>query len=231
MFSRSSSRFRAWRPAWRVSLAVSCLVHGLVLVSLAGAPRAPAAGSPGITVAACFGAASFPVPAPRVHPATTASDVRGPLIRAKLDAIVAEQQRRAPSEQLQRLDSVSTGLKRVTSANSLDDLAVHFQSWLGYGERAAEPETRAAAGPFDFSTAQLHAVDRYPAGAGSWRYVSVLLDAQGRTLEVVLSAEQGETMYALMQRIQANPLLERIYRKIAMPLVDQLLRDARTDLP
>ena len=229
MFSRSSSRLRAWRPEWRASLAASCLVHGLVLVSLAGALRSPGAESPGITVAACFGSASSAEPAPLVRPIATASDVRAPLVQAKLDAIVAEQQKRAPSEQLQRLDSVSTGLERITSAHSLDDLAGHFQSWLGYGERAVEPDTQAVTGPFDFSTAQLHDVVRYPAGTAAWRYVSVLLDAQGRTMEVALCAEQGETMYELMQRIQANPLLERIYRKIAMPLVDQLLRDARTD--
>ena len=169
MFSRSSSRFRAWRPAWRVSLAVSCLVHGLVLVSLTGALRSPAVGPPGITVAASFGSASSPVPALQLRSTAAASDVRGPLVQAKLDAIVAELQKRAPSEQLHRLDSVSTGLERVTSAKSLDDLASHFQSWLGYSERAAEPQTLAAAGPFDASTAQLHAVARHPAGAGSWR--------------------------------------------------------------
>jgi hypothetical protein len=227
MFSRSPSHFRAWRPAWRLGLAVSCLVHGLVLVVLAEALRSPPAESAGVTVAACFGAASTPAPAPLVRPTAATSDVRGPLVQAKLDAIVAEQQKRAPSEQLQRLDSVSAGLERVTSAPSLDELAVHFQSWLGYGSRAAEPHPRAAVGPFDFSTAQLHDVARYSAGAESWRYVSVLLDAQGRTMEVELSAEQGETLYELMQRIKANPLLEKIYRTIAMPLVDQLLRDTR----
>jgi hypothetical protein len=61
---------------------------------------------------------------------------------------------------------------------------------------------------------------------GTWRYVAVLLDARGRTMEVELNDRDGEVLYALMQRLKANPLLERVYRRIAMPIFDQLLKAA-----
>ena len=53
--------------------------------------------------------------------------------------------------------------------------------------------------------------------------MTVLLDAEGRTLEVEVSEQEGKPIYETMQRIKANPLLEQVYRQIVMPLLDQLM--------
>jgi len=112
---------------------------------------------------------------------------------------------------------------RVSSEQSVEELADKFQHWLGYEPRATEPLPESADELFDYETAQLHDVLR-DAQVRPPRYTAVLLDAEGRTMRIAMSESEGETVYKLMQRIKANPLLDRIYRRIAMPLLDQFIR-------
>jgi hypothetical protein len=76
---------------------------------------------------------------------------------------------------------------------------------------------------FDADTAQMHDVRRERTSGGQWRYWLILLDAEGRTIEVEVPPVEGEQLYKTMQRIKAFPLAEKVYRQITMPLLDKML--------
>ena len=92
---------------------------------------------------------------------------------------------------------------------------------------AQHPSEESVDGPFDFNTAQIYDVHRNATADGQWEYVSVLLDANGRTLEVTMDAADGESVYRTMQTLNANPLAAQLYRQITMPLLDKLARTRR----
>jgi hypothetical protein len=119
----------------------------------------------------------------------------------------------------------------VTSDKSVDDLANNFQQWMGLPSRVSQPKAAASTIlDFDIDTAQLHEVTRHEKKPGKVEYQAVLIDAQGRTVEIKLTEAEGRETYALMQRIKANPLLEKVYRQIAMPILDSLVQSAREQL-
>ena len=91
------------------------------------------------------------------------------------------------------------------------------------GFRGGGADAPASPGPVTPVTANII----LPKDGGGFRYVTVLLDAQGRTVETEVSQQEGEPVYELMQRIKANPLLEQVYRQIVMPLLDQLVAAAK----
>jgi len=199
------------------------LVHATaiaLLVPLAPRPDVP----PAVSVAACFAPAARPLSSTFAAPLVTEVAQLSPaVVQARLDLLVEQQEGRSANEQLERLDTASRRLTRLSSEQSLEELAGQFQSWWGYANRATEP-TPAAAGPFDENTAQLHEVTRHAQPDGAWSYRCVLVDAAGRTLEVAMDEEHGRLAYELMQRMRANPLLEKLYRRIVMPLVDHWQR-------
>ena len=94
---------------------------------------------------------------------------------------------------------------------------------VGVGDISGGPAEDTVAEAFDFDTAQLHDVTKLDQEDGSVKYLSVLVDAQGRTMDVEMSGEEGETAYQTMQTLKKFPLAERVYRQIAMPLIDQAI--------
>ena len=110
-------------------------------------------------------------------------------------------------------------------------MATAFQSWFGLEKRASEPVDSSPPGDFDFETAQLHDVRREQDADGELSYIAVLLDAEGRTIDVALSEAEGKPAYELMERMKANPLLDQLYRQLAMPMIDQVLRNAMQPSP
>ncbi len=98
---------------------------------------------------------------------------------------------------------------------------------LGTQSRVDHPKVLSSPAVFDVDTAQFHDIRRETTPASSWRYVCILIDAQGYLFEVEMNAEDGRRLYETMQRVKQSPLLERVYRQIAMPLLDQMLHSAR----
>lgn len=94
-------------------------------------------------------------------------------------------------------------------------------------QRSDQPKGLSSPAVFDVAAAQFHDIRRETNPAGSWRYVCILIDAQGYLFEVEMEAEDGRRLYETMQRIKQNPLLERVYRQVAMPLLDQLIHSAQ----
>ena len=130
----------------------------------------------------------------------------------------------SPDQQRDRLRQLAGQLNDVATDKSVEQLTGTLQQALGVAPRAVRPAEKPVDGEFDFKTAQLHDVRREPLEGGGFRYVTVLLDAAGRTNETELTAAEGEQLYKTWELIKANPLLEKVYRGIVMQLLDKLDR-------
>jgi hypothetical protein len=160
-------------------------------------------------------------------------------IQQQIQESVAATEQLSEAERIEALDKAAERLTRISSETSIDGVAKRLQSWLNLTPRVEQPvaensqievdpaDPDADEDEFDFNTAQLHDVKRVVVPNARPRYLCVLLDAHGRTLEVPLSEAEGEPIYALMVKIKSHPLLERIYRQIAMPLLDQMVAAKR----
>jgi len=217
---------RARAIGWGISFALHAMV--LLTLMLALGPRME---NSGILVSARFGSSeSSPGSSgDGVHVVTSTEDVTGDLVEAQVQSLVARQEGLDVDQQLGRLDRASAHLERISSAESLDEMADRFHGWLGLSPRAAQPDATATGGAFDLDTAQVHDITRHVDEHGTVTFRLVLLDAQGRTTALELSEEEGRTVYKLMQRLKANPLLEKLYRRIAMPLLDRLVHGRGSD--
>ncbi|MCU0875025.1 MAG: hypothetical protein MUE50_22060 [Pirellulaceae bacterium] len=160
---------------------------------------------------------------PEVRIVSDPADVTGQLVRNRLDEVVAEAESLSEADKLAQLDALSERLTQVADEGSIQALSGVMQSFLSTKPRATQPAQERPPGDFDFETAQFHDIQRWPKEPDGFRYVTVLLDAAGRTLEVEVSEQEGKPVYETMQRIKANPLLEQVYRQIVMPLLDQLM--------
>jgi hypothetical protein len=161
--------------------------------------------------------------APETRTITGVPEVTDELVRERLAEVADKARAASPEENRANLDRLTKQLTQASTAASIDQVAGSLQRWTGTKPRAQRPAEQPVAGEFDHDTAQLHDVRRLPQDSGGWRYVAVLLDAEGRTMEVELDATVGEQLYSTLEKIKANPLLEQVYRQIAMPLFDQLL--------
>jgi hypothetical protein len=155
------------------------------------------------------------------------SQVTESMVAEKIDRLAEEASHRSDEENLERLDQLAERLNEVASESSVDRMAGTLQTMLGTKARAERPAEDAVSGDFDFDTAQFHDIRREATDDGAARYLAILVDAEGRALEVEMNADDGQRVYQTMQRIKQNPLLEHVYRKIAMPLFDQMLAAAR----
>ena len=152
------------------------------------------------------------------------------IVGTQIADVISSSQEKSTEENLHQLDAMSSQLKSVTSDKSVDDIASNVQQWMGLQTRASKAKAASTIMEFDIDTAQLHSVDRQENKPGKMEYKAVLIDAQGRTVEIKLTEAEGKETYALMQRIKANPLLEKVYRQIAMPILDSLVQSARDQL-
>jgi hypothetical protein len=171
------------------------------------------------------------LPEMETHVVTDVSEVTAAMLQEKIDRLAEEAGQRSDQENLARLDHLAERLNEVSSEPSIDRLAGAFQRLLGTRPRAERPSAEPVAGEFDFDSAQFHDVRREAEDDGTWRYLFVLVDAEGRAMEVEMDAEHGEPIYQTMLRIKENPLLERVYRRIAMPLFDTMLAAVREAAP
>jgi hypothetical protein len=163
-------------------------------------------------------------------PSITVSEpgrVTGAMVRDRIQESVDQAHQRSDAKNLDHLERMGKRLNEVSSPASIDRMAGVVHQMLGTTPRADQPVGELLGGIFDFDTAQIHDVRREAAVDGVWRYVCILIDAEGRVCEIDMNAEEGQRVYQAMQRIRQNPLLEQVYRRIAMPLFDQMLNTAR----
>jgi hypothetical protein len=138
--------------------------------------------------------------------------------------MVARSQQQSRDKNLSELDKMSKTLDSVSSGAAVDDVTSSVQRWMGLPSRESTSQAETRMEDFDINSAQLHDVKRRSSDKG---YTAVLIDAQGKTVEIELTEAEGREPFALMQRIKANPFLGKIYRRVAMPLLDSLIQSAR----
>lgn len=224
-FPNRRSLARDRRTAWAISL----LVHAALAAGLTAwtFPRGwlpdGSARTVHVVQAPQAAAAAVDEPAAEMRFVSDPAEVTGDLVRNRVEQVVAEAEMLSPADKLARLDALSERLPQVADERSIQALSGAMNSFLGTQPRATRPAEEAPPGKFDFETAQFHDIQRWPKEPDGFRYVTVLLDAAGRTMEVEVSEQEGQPVYETMQRIKANPLLEQVYRQIVMPLLDQLM--------
>ncbi len=151
------------------------------------------------------------------------ADVTDQMFKKRLEEVIEESESTSDEENLDRLDQLTDRLTSISSEGSIDAMASAVSALMGTDKRAVQPAEEPVAGAFDLSSSQFHDIKRYPREGGGWRYVAVLLDAEGRTKEVEMDEEEAEVAYLTLERIKNNPLLSKVYRQMAMPLFDQLM--------
>jgi hypothetical protein len=155
---------------------------------------------------------------------TGPTDAEVEKFRADVDRVIEESQQLGDDENLLKLESLAGQLSNVSSERSINELSPQLNNWLGTEQRASRPADEPLDGGFDFQTAQLHEVTREAAPDGTWKYQSVLVDAEGRTMQIEMDAASGESSYRTLQTLKAYPLAEKIYRQVTMPLLDKLIK-------
>jgi hypothetical protein len=231
LFSRSFAGYRFH------GLAVSTVVHGVavcvLMLTSAGAWHVFKTSAPREARVLYVAALESQTDEAVKTPSITVSDpirMTGAMVRDRIQESVDQARQRSHAENLDHLERMGKRLNEISSQASVDRMAGVLQRMLGTKSRADQPVEEPLGGVFDFDTAQFHDVRREATADGGWRYVGILIDAEGRAFEIDMNAEDGQRVYETMQRIRQNPLLEQVYRKIAMPLFDQMLNTAR-ELP
>ena len=146
------------------------------------------------------------------------------LLRSNVEKAIAKSESLDEQEQLDKLGEQIEKLDATVAEESIDELTGRFHEWTGTEQRASQPAGHPVEGTFDSHTAQFHDVTRIKGPDDRWQYRSILVDAEGRTLEVDLDPEDGRRVYETMQRLRGSPLAEKLYRQIAMPLLDKILK-------
>ena len=150
-------------------------------------------------------------------------DVTSNQVNNTLDRMQQEFESKPEEEQLTALEEKASELEKLASEESVDEISEKFHKWSNTSKRASAPAEEPVDGEFDFDTAQLHDVTKRDLEDGSVKYLTVLVDAHGRTMDVEMTAEEGETAYRTMQTLKRFPLANQVYRQIAMPLIDQAI--------
>ena len=162
-------------------------------------------------------AAKPPPPAP-------VADVAPEQIEKSVESQI-EQVKRLPDER--KLSELEKNLKRlnsVASEESVREVTTTIASTLGLDPGQYAPKNAPAEGPFDTDTGQLQDVTRTRDQAGGWKYESVLVDAEGRTITVPMTAAEGETVYNTFQQMKKFPMAEGIYRSVVIPLLQKMIQ-------
>jgi hypothetical protein len=166
-------------------------------------------------------------PAPVVEVNAEASPPTEVLVDKLVDKKIDEANQRPEEENLDEFAKQARRLEKISDADSVDAMADKFHQWLGTKKRASQPAEEPVAGKFDFDSAQIHEVKREQGEDGTWEYICVLVDAEGRSMETELDEIEGEKQYRTFQRLKQFPLAEKVYRDIAMPLLDKMLQERK----
>lgn len=127
-------------------------------------------------------------------------------------------------DNLDRLKQLAAQQNTISTQQSIGEINSLVSKVLSVGERASAPAKEPVPGDFDHDTGQLHDMRREMQADGTFKYIAVLLDSAGRTMEAELTAAEGESAYKTFELIKQNPLLERVYRGVVMSLLDKVMK-------
>jgi hypothetical protein len=233
-----SSPYRPLGTRFGTGLAISVFIHGLfywAFVAVAFVPFMPRI-TPNTIVVSWSDEREYELLAavaelevtPPFEPLEPLPPLRPPgFVAAELSVAIDSAEERTVEENVAELAVLGKRLENVSNEASIEKMSVAMQKWFGTSERATEPATEPVEGEFDFDTAQLHDVRREKSPEDKWIFFAILLDASGRTTEVVMEPSDGERAYRAMQQLKAFPLAEKVYRQIAMSLFDKMAKAGR----
>ena len=156
-------------------------------------------------------------------PETTAN-VPDELIEASVQMQIDQSESMSDEEKLTELEKNLKRLESIASPKSVEAISQKVGSTLGLDTQQYQPKKDAAAGEFDVGTAQMTDVSRVKNAAGNWEYQAVMVDAQGRTMDVPITAQDGESLYQVFQNIKKFPMAAGIYRSVVMPMVQKIIQ-------
>lgn len=223
--ARDSARRRNRRRA----IAVSIVFH-LVLISVLFfwyIPM-PSSSNSGESRTASTDAATPVAEARRADPVTASSQLPSTevppeqieaSIASQIDAVTTLPDERKLSE----LEKNLSRLEAIASEESVRDVTTTIAASLGLkpGPVAANQPPD---GPFDSDSAQILDVKREKDSRGQWQYISVLVDAKGRTQEVPLPETEGETAFQTFEQLKQYPIADGIYRQVVMPMIQKMIQ-------
>jgi hypothetical protein len=191
--------------------------------------RTAAPTKPGDSEAASSDAAS-PETSPRDR--SPSADVPPDQVDSAIRSAIEQTASVSDEKKLSELQKNVSKIDQVASEKSIEEIGSLIQTATGLPPRASGPAEGSIDGPFDFDTAQFHDVTREAATDGQWKYRSVMVDADGRTIDVELGPEEGKTAYDAMQMVKKSPFAETIYRSMVMPMLDKMIpRPLATERP
>ena len=220
----------------RTAIIVSIVVNGLIIIALGLCYISFKSGKSSSTPPPVT--QSAPEPEPPAEPEVV--PLPGEKAKDTVQRVLEEQtqaaEARTDEENLTALEEQSERLKKVSSEESIDQIADQFHSWAGTEERVTEPakdapmqtEQTVSGANFDTETAQFYDVKKVRSkSTGKIKYKAILIDAQGRTMSMELPKEEGEKLYPVFKQMKQNPLMAQVYKKIVMPIIDKQLKDLR----
>jgi len=145
-------------------------------------------------------------------------------VRGNLDAAIEQASAQSVEENLDRLDELADRLQSGSSEESVNSVTTFVGNLIGTQERATRPAEETVAGPFDTDTGQIDDVIRRERDPEGYIYVAIMVDAEGRKMEVILHEPEGKQAYDTFEKIKQYPFLDNIYRGVVMSLLDSALK-------
>jgi hypothetical protein len=157
------------------------------------------------------------VVAPEPDPVVPASQIDAS-IQSQIDAV----QRLPDERKLSELEKNLARLESISTPESVQGVTSTIAGTLGL-QPGPTPAENPPAGELDLDTAQLHDVTRVRGEQGQWEYASVMVDSQGRTQTVPLTAAEGEIAYETFEKLKRYPMADGIYRQLVMPIIQEMI--------
>jgi hypothetical protein len=165
---------------------------------------------------------------PRPVPTTPdGSTVAGEQVQEAIEAAIDTAGRASQSKKLTELERNLSRLEQIASEESVEQIGAKVRDTLGLEPRASTPGGGPLGGSFDHDTAQFQDIVRVNRADGKEAYRCVMIDREGRTMEIEIDPEQGKVAYDTMQMIKRSPLGDAVYRTLVMPMLDKLLAETK----
>ncbi len=165
---------------------------------------------------------------PRLLPTTPdGSTVAEEQVQEAIEAAIDTAGRASQSKKLTELERNLNRLEEIASKESVEQIGGKVRDTLGLKSRASTPDGGPLGGSFDHDTAQFHDIVRVSRANGKEAYRCVMIDREGRTIEIEIDPEQGKVAYDTMQMVKRSPLGDAVYRTLVMPMLDKLLAETK----
>jgi hypothetical protein len=221
--TKSSLTQHAWYWAWWLSVLVHAMVvSGLFLVWFHSIDQPRATTFESLQIDGGFSRPSEREIQEVVLPTPLEGQERSGLLQ-DIQMQIKQAQARGDQDNFERLNQLSSDLRRNSTTKTVDEMAEFFGGV--FGSRATVPDPQKADQEFDVATAQMHDISKSTNELGVVSYTLMMVDAKGVSRQVEIDQQNGERLYKTMQLIKSNPLLEKVYRNILMGVLDQVLKE------